>query len=418
MMDGAADGEAGPRVTFAVSEKDTMPPVEKEGKAAAAFEKAPYGGHGPDPAGGPMAKNQYPPAYDEKYETDATGEPTWSKYLKAKDRETMRVPPFGESWLPPIPLFGKKVDTIYHLRKLVARLNVEIEMDQKREADFPLMNSAFVQFNSQIAAHMACQSVSHHTAKHMAPRLVEISPDDIVWNNMSLRWWERYVRTALIVTLVVALAIGWAIPVTFTGLLSQVRALTTLLPWLRWINDLPRWAISLIQGVLPQAILAALMALLPFVLRALSSQQGIHTGNGIELSVQNYFFIFLFVQVFLIVSISSGVTSALRQLIRDVASAPSILAINLPRASNYFFSYMLLQAFSVSSGALLQLGGLFNWFILGAMDTTARQRWSRQMNLPTVQWGTFSQFTLIWLPLVSWAPEPVNLKSSTLKRFS
>ena len=317
-------------------------------------------------------------------------EPIWKKYLSDSDRETMWVPPFAQSTLPSIPFIGKKVDTIDYCREMVAKLNISIEHDQKHEERFPLMNSAFVQFNSQMAAHMACQSLSHHLPKHMAPRVIEVSPEDVMWDNMSIRWWERYLRTGLTITIVAGLVIGWAIPVTFTGLLSQVKALTAIVPWLNWINRFPNWAIGLVQGVLPPVILAGLMALLPIILRFLSKQRGLHTGNAIELSVQDYYFVFLFVQVFLIVSISTGITTALKQLIRSIGSAPAILAINLPRASNYFFSYMLLQAFSVSAGALLQIGGLFSWFVLAPFtDNTARARWTRQVNLPTVQWGSF-----------------------------
>ena len=334
-------------------------------------------------------KQQYPAAYDEKNTEDA-GEPLWKKYVAEKDRETMREPLFGKPSWPSVPFIGNKVDKIHWLRKTLAQLNLEIEYDQQHEENFPLMNSAFVQFNSQLAAHMACQSVSHHVSKQMAPRIVEISPDDVIWNNMSLRWWERYVRTGFVVIVIVGLSILWAFPVTFTGLLSQIDMLRTLVPWLDWIGDLPDWLISFIQGVLPQVILALLLALLPALLRFLTTLQGVPTGNGVELSVQNYFFIFLFVQVFLIVSISSGITSAIKSLIDDIASAPSILAVNLPRASNYFFSYMLIQAFSVSAGALLQIAALFKRFILAAIiDSTPRQKWAREMTLSTVTWGTF-----------------------------
>ncbi|KAI9673862.1 MAG: hypothetical protein M1817_002068 [Caeruleum heppii] len=332
---------------------------------------------------------EYPAAYSDDA-TDDDGEAVWKQYLKPSDRETMRLPMFGWEWMPSLPLLGKKVDTIYYCRKEVARLNVEIEQDQQHPEDFPLMNSAFIQFNHQVAAHMACQSLSHHVPKYMDPRIVEISPDDVLWDNMSVRWWERYIRTTLIMLLVLGLIIGWAFPVTFTGLLSQLRSLTALYPWLAFINRMPQWLLSLVQGVLPQALLGLLMALLPIILRMLTKQQGVPTGMGVELSVQNYYFAFLFVQVFLVVSISSGITSVIRQLVASPGSVPSLLATNLPRASNYFFSYMLLQAFSVSAGALVQIGGLISWFILAPLlDNTARQKWARQTNLPQMQWGTF-----------------------------
>ena len=334
-------------------------------------------------------KVEYPPAFSEDADEDE-GEPEWRKYLKPAERDYMRLPIFGWEWMPALPLIGKKVDTILYCRKEVARLNVEIERDQQNPEDFPLMNSAFVQFNHQVAAHMACQSVSHHVPKQMAPRIVEISPDDVLWDNMSIRWWESYIRTILVVAFVGGLIVLWAVPVAFTGTLSSIDTLTKTVKWLDWLNRLPSWLLSLVQGVLPQALLAGLLALLPLILRFLAKQQGVQTGMGVELSVQTYFFAFLFIQVFLVVSISTGITATLQELLHNPSNVAGILAKNLPRATNYFFSYMILQAFSVSGGALLQIGALISWFILApVLDNTARQKWARQTDLPVMRWGTF-----------------------------
>ncbi|KAK2841539.1 hypothetical protein FQN49_006156 [Arthroderma sp. PD_2] len=332
---------------------------------------------------------EYPVAYNEEYEEGDYGEPVWKKYIREKDRDTMRLPIFGWDWMPSLPLLGKKVDTIYHCRKEIARLNLEIEIDQQHPEKFPLMNSAFVQFNHQVAAHMACQSVSHHIPKQMTPRMVEISPDDVIWDNMSIRWWERYIRTFGVMVIVGAMVIGWAFPVAFTGLLSQLSYLEGHFVWLRWLGTLPQWLLSAIQGILPPLFLSILMALLPLILRFLSRNQGVHTGMAIELTVQNYYFAFLFVQIFLVVSIASGFSTVLESL-RDVLSVPDLLAQNIPKASNYFFSYMVLQAMSVSAGALVQIFALISWFVLAPiLDNTARKKWARATNLNQMQWGTF-----------------------------
>ena len=336
-----------------------------------------------------IGSEEYPIAFNEDFDPNG-GKPLWKEYLKDKDRETMRLPIFGWQWMISLPLLGKKVDTIDYCRKEVARLNLEIEQDQQEPEKYPLMNSAFIQFNHQVAAHMACQAVSHHTPAHMAPRVVEISPDDVIWDNMSIRWWESYIRIGAVIVLIVGLVIGWAIPVTFTGLLSNLSSLRDQYKWLNWLGKVPKLVIAIIQGVLPQALLALLLFLLPLILRFLSKTQGDHTGMSVELSVQRYYFAFLFVQVFLVVSISSGIITVIGQLANSPQSAPAILAQNLPKASNYFFSYLLLQALSVSAGALVQIVGLIEWFILAPLlDSTARQKWRRQINLPNMQWGSF-----------------------------
>ena len=339
---------------------------------------------------------QYPDAYDKKYDPNE-GDAVWKEYVKLSDRPTMRLPIFGQQWLwwLRFVFVGKKVDTIDYCRKELARLNLEIEHDQKEPEKYPLMNSAFIQFNHQVAAHMACQVPSHHIPMQMAPRAVEISPDDVFWNNMSIRWWEKWIRTDLVLVLVSAVIILWSLPVAFTGALNNVSQLSQI-GWLRWLNALPREAISIIQGILPGLLLALLLALARLILVFLARRQGVATGTMAQLAVSWYYFVFLFVLVFLVVTISASIASVFSNGNLnhtedfDISFIPNLLATNIPNASNYFFSYLLLQALSTSAGVLVQVNELLGWFVLGPIfDNTAREKWQRQVNLPSITWGTF-----------------------------
>ena len=211
--------------------------------------------------------------------------PVWERYLKKGDRPTHRRPIFEWNFMPSLPnwlFIGKKVDTIIFCRMELARLNKEIEEAQAEPDKYPLMNSAFVQFNNQAAAHMACQAVTHHVPRHMAPRIVEISPNDVIWDNMSIPWWQQYLRTAGIAILVFAMIALWAIPVAFAGTLSQIDTVKKSLPWLAgWLGNAPGWVISIVQGILPIAIIAILVALLPVILRLLVRLEGKPTGTSI-----------------------------------------------------------------------------------------------------------------------------------------
>ena len=322
---------------------------------------------------------------DEYAQDDETA--LWRQYIKPKDRETMRVPLFNKSWWPSLPLIGKKVDTIYYCRKELARLNYEIAQDQAHPENFELMNSAFIQFNHQVAAHMACQSLSHHIPRQMAPRTVEVNPNYVMWDNLSIKWWERYVRTGSVVLLIVGLVIFWGIPVSAAGAISQVNKLTELIPALDWLNDLPGWLLSFIQGVLPPALLALLFVILPLLLRFLAGITGTTTTGERELLVQNFYFAFVFVQLFLVISISSGVASTIETIIKDPVSIPQTLAQNLPKAANYFFSYMILQALSISSGTLLQIGAVVVLILFRFLDKTPREKVSRILSRPGIHWG-------------------------------
>jgi len=337
---------------------------------------------------------EYPPAYTRKYDEEPEDDAEWKKWLKPSDRSHHRLPRFEwtPSWLPSIPGISKKVDTIYWCRAELARLNVEIEEDQQHPERYPIMNSAFIQFNNQAAAHMACQSVTHHVPKRMAPRMIEISPDDVIWDNMAIQWWSEWARSAVVFAIVTAMILLWLFPVAFTASIAQIDALINEYSWLEFLrsNDQIHNVVKAVAGILPAILLAILLLLVPLILDFLAKFQGLKTGAQKSESVQIYYFVFLFVQVFLVVSIASGVFQVIADLSKDIASAPQVLARNLPKASNYFFTYFILQAMSTSSGYLLQIGTLFVFYILSRLfDNTAREKWKRFTQLPDVTWGSY-----------------------------
>ncbi|KAM7189714.1 protein of unknown function DUF221 domain containing protein [Naviculisporaceae sp. PSN 640] len=339
-------------------------------------------------------EREYPEAYTRDYTKEKEENPEWERWVKAKNRPTHRLPLFDwtPSWLPGLPFINKKVDTIYWCRGELARLNLEIEEDQRHPERYPIMNSAFIQFNHQSAAHMACQSVAHHIPKQMAPRMVEISPNDVIWDNMAIKWWDEWARTAFVFVFVVLMIILWATPVAWTASLVQLDAVIRKTGWLTWLVENPDLAkiVKAISGVLPAVVLAILLALVPILLDFLAGFQGSKTGAQKSEVVQVYYFAFLFVQVFLVVSVASGAIQTLSLISNNIQETPNILAQSLPKAANYFFTYMILQALSTSSGTLLQVGTLFVWYILSRLfDNTARAKWSRNTQLPNVTWGSF-----------------------------
>ncbi|POR35219.1 Uncharacterized protein RSN1 [Tolypocladium paradoxum] len=341
---------------------------------------------------------EYPSAHNPDYKKDEDGGAEWEKYLKKKHRPRHRLSPFGITWLPGFPLFNEKVDTIYWCREELARLNLEIEEDQKHPERFPLMPSAFVQFNHQVAAHMACQSVVHHLPRQMSPRMNEISPRDVVWDNMALNWWQEWLRTAIVALTVSAMIFLWAIPVAWTAALSQLDKLIENAEFLSYLknNKTAGTLVKAVSGVLPAAMLAILLILVPIILTFLAGFKGAKTGAQKTEFVQIFYFVFLFIQVFLIVSIASFFARSLNEFIDNIKKLSSVgavldlLADNLPASANYFFSYMVLQALSTSSGTLLQIGALLAWFVIAPIfDSTARNKWSRNTKLNEIRWGSF-----------------------------
>lgn len=231
----------------------------------------------------------------------------------------------------------------------------------------------------------------------MSPRFIGITPNEIVWSSLKLRWLERLLKFAATTAFTVALVIFWSIPVAFTALISQINYLTEKLPFLKFINDIPPAILGLITGLLPAVMLAILMALLPIILRLMARIAGAPSLSQVELRTQNSYFLFQVVQVFLVTTLSSAASSAVKQIIDNPTSAPSLLAQSIPKASNFYIAFMILQGLAISAGALLQIVGLIVFKVLGMLlDNTPRKMFKRWTSLSGISWGTvFPLFTNI-----------------------
>lgn len=286
-------------------------------------------------------------------------------------------------------LIGKKVDTIKYAVEKMPELNDEIAELKAESENARKLNSVFISFYTQEQAETAYQTLAYHQALHMAPRYIGIRPDEIVWMNLRLFWWERLVRRIGAVAAITAVVIFWSIPVAFVGSISNIQALTEKLPWLGFLNHIPDWISGVVSGFLPTILLAVLMALLPIFLRFMAKVSGAPSFSMIEHYVQHAYFAFQVVQVFLVTTISSGAAAVIQDIINNPQSAMNLLATNLPKASNFYISYFMLQGFSIAGAALLQITTLIIFHILSVLlDWTPRKKWYRWNMIGTTSWGT------------------------------
>lgn len=291
--------------------------------------------------------------------------------------------------------FSKKIDTIEHCRQRLVELDMEIKKLQKVYRHATPKNSLFVEFEDQYSAQLAYQSVIHHNPLRMTPAYIGFNPSDIDWDNMRLFWWERITRKFIALAIIIALIIFWAIPVAFVGVISNINNLTEKLPWLGWIQNLPDWLLGVVTGLLPTIMLSLLMTILPMFIRAMAKIAGCVSFQHTEDFTQTCYYGFLQVNSFLVTALASSATAAVTSIINNPASAMTLLAANLPRSSNFFISYLILQGFTIAGGALFQVVTFFLFYILGALlDKTLRKKWGRFSGLGLVMWGTtFPLFT-------------------------
>ncbi|KAK4694051.1 calcium permeable stress-gated cation channel, partial [Lecanoromycetidae sp. Uapishka_2] len=315
-----------------------------------------------------------------------------SRWVQPKQRPTHRLK----------FLIGKKVDTINWCRSELERIIPEVDrmQDSFRRGEGKFIPSVFVEFYTQTEAQAAYQSLAHHQPLQMSPRFIGINPEEVIWKNLKITWAMRIVRNIATMTFVGWLIIFWAIPVAFVGIISNISALSapgSPIKFLSFINKIPSVILGVVQGLLPSVLLAVLMALLPIILRLMAKLGGKPTLSTVELRVQNSYFLFQVIQVFLVTTLTSGAAASGVAIFNQPSQATTLLASSLPKASNFYISYFVLQGLIISSGAVLQIVGVILFKVLGKfLDTTPRKMYKRFVTLSGLGWGTvFPVYTLL-----------------------
>lgn len=106
-----------------------------------------------------------------------------------------------------------------------------------------------------------------------------------------------------------------------------------------------------------------------------------------ELFTQNAYFIFQVVQVFLVTTLSSAASGAIESIIQDPISARVLLSQNLPKASNFYISYFILQGLAMSATRMAHLGSVIRHQFMGHSGKTPRQMATRYHRLRRIHWG-------------------------------
>lgn len=166
--------------------------------------------------------------------------------------------------------------------------------------------------------------------------------------------------------------------------------MTERFTWLEWINSIPQVILGVITGLLPTIMLAVLMALVPIFCRFLAKVAGYVTYSQIELKTQGWYFAFQVVQVFLVATLSSAITSVIDSVLKQPASVLNLLAENLPKASNFYISYFILLGLSSAAGTLLNIGGFVVVVLLGRIlpGKTPRKIFDNLTKLSAPSWGS------------------------------
>lgn len=283
-------------------------------------------------------------------------------------------------------LFGKKLN-LETSPLWIKEKNEEIE--RLRQDEYPDGNVAFVRFQTQDQAHFFARNVKKGNKRlRLLETSIEMYPDDIIWNNVGISGPQRKARVAVSWALTIGLIIIWTIPVAFVGMVSNIDAMCKQASWLAWICKIPGAALGIIKGVLPSALLAVLYMLLPIVLRLFIKNEGQIRSSVVEYKLFTRYWLFWVIHGFLIVTLASGLISALSDLGGTINSVPTLLSSKLPDASIFFLTYILVANWAGSAKALARIMPFVMYQLRGFLaGGTPRKAFQQKFKLDSFQWS-------------------------------
>ena len=111
--------------------------------------------------------------------------------------------------------------------------------------------------------------------------------------------------------------------------------------------------------------------------------------SRVELFTQNAYFCFQVLQVFLVTTMSSAASAVGKQIVDNPASATTILAQNLPKASNFYISYFIVQGLTIAAAVLSQVVGFVVFTLMCKfLAGTPRALYNKWANLSAISWGS------------------------------
>ncbi|VEU24252.1 DEKNAAC105321 [Brettanomyces naardenensis] len=220
--------------------------------------------------------------------------------------------------------------------------------------------------------------------EEMNSRLIQTDPEDIIWSNLMRKDQGKVylkIREASTFILYILIIMCWVVPVAMVGSISQLPYLTALIPTISWLNKLPNLIKGFIAGILPTVILAFLTSFAMQIFQFLSRRGNQLTGSFIEMHLQKWIFIFLHFHLFIVITISSGFIVVLENIVYNPTSVPSMVAKDLPKASNFFFSFFIYRGLNLFGNGLLQFYRFITEVIIFPLinDRTPRQMNERRV---------------------------------------
>ncbi|KAL6949740.1 hypothetical protein ACO0QE_000397 [Hanseniaspora vineae] len=245
---------------------------------------------------------------------------------------------------------------------------------RKTENGNNLYKMAFIKFDNIYIANFFNQLLLDGNPCICTKKSLNINYEDIIWPNLTLENpWLSFARQCIANSFSTAILIGWVMPVAFIGLMSQIPYMGKIVPFFKSVYEVPSTFSGVIDIFVPVLTLMFLTEVVPIIFRWLCRMKGLIKHSDVEVNVQQWYYIFTFIHIFIVVTVSSGISAITKQVVINPVTIPNLLASNFPKCSNFFCAFIIIRGLSYCSGNLLQPGRL-SLLVLGKTYNLFRSR--------------------------------------------
>ncbi|RWA13651.1 hypothetical protein EKO27_g1445 [Xylaria grammica] len=279
--------------------------------------------------------------------------------------------------------------------------------------------AVFVEFKTQTEAQKACQQVASSNFLALMPRYIGVKPNEIIWDNLTIPPLRRLSQECIALVIIILTIVFWSVPSSLIGIVSNISYLAENFESLGFLNNLPDPIIGLLSGLLPPLLTSYLSKDVPAMYRNVFASLGgpIETVN--ELKVQKWGYVFQVTQVKITTTLAHATVAS---QVADVRAIPVLLATQLPKSSNYYLTYFIVQGITSAADSLLNYSNVLDYLSVEYLiDETPRQKFKRYTNMKDTAWGDvfpkFTNFAIIAIAYSCIAPLVLGFAAAGLSLY-
>ncbi|KAG6418996.1 hypothetical protein SASPL_121204 [Salvia splendens] len=279
----------------------------------------------------------------------------WLDYYQLKYSRNQAKRPMAKTGF--LGLCGDKVDGIDYQTAEIERLTQEIEAERERvKTDLKcIMPAAFVSFKTRWGAAVCAQT---QQSRNPTLWLTEwaAEPRDIFWANLAIPYVSITIRKLIAAVAFFFLTFFFMIPVSAVQSLANIESIEKRLPFL---EPTVEQMINLETNIATFSCGLALkifLIVLPTILMMMSKFEGFLSISALERRAAFRYYLFNFVNVFLVSIIAGSALSQLDSFLRQSPKEiPVTLGVAIPMKATFFITYVMVDGWAGIAGEILRL---------------------------------------------------------------